>query len=445
MITRNLSTCPSSARPSLRGLRVAFAATLSLMTLSCGWFDDQLGRPIPVDAGGHTGSGGRAYADASVPGNDGGVPGADGGPTCTGSGGVAGGGGGVAGGGAGGGTRALDLLVMVDDSASMTGLQAKFAARLPDFIQVLDSFPHGRPDLHIAVVSSSLGAGIFGNVTGCMPGHPGNDDGMFQVPPECAMVHPGEHFLRAASDPSQNNFDGDLAAAFGCIANLGASGCGFEHQFASTQVALERSLLVGDANAGFLRPNAVLVVMFLTNEDDCSVSPDSMLFDPSQESVRDRLGGLASYRCNEFGHLCSGVAPPHQVSGSTTLMNCESAEDRGSLITVKSFTDFLFGLKPGRPDLVFTAAIAGPYVPNATAGQLGAYTVVGHNVQLPRGATENQPGIAHSCQATNPGDFGDPAVRISQWITQTNGLFESICSDDFKPALQQVGAALSGP
>ena len=340
--------------------------------------------------------------------------------------------------------RKIDLLFMIDDSSSMTGLQTKLTTRFPDFIDTLDNVTGGRPDMHIATISSSLGAGIFGNVMGCMPGHPGNDEGSFQVPALCSMVHAGERYLKASAVAGTNNFDGDLAAAFTCIASLGATGCGFEHQFASTQEALTRSLTKGDPNEGFLRPDAFLAVIMLTNEDDCSVPPTSMLFDPNQVSLSDPLGGLSGYRCNEFGHLCNGVQPPHVVSGPTTLNNCVSAEDApsGQLVTVKDFTEFLYKLKPGEPGKILTAALAGPYVANAAMGQPGAYTIAPTDFQLMSGATESQPVIGHSCVSATPGDFADPGVRLVQWITETSGVFESICENDFKPAMQQIAGII---
>jgi len=155
--------------------------------------------------------------------------------------------------------RRLDMLFMIDDSSSMGPLQGKLAARLPDFMQVLQGLPGGLPDLHVAVVSSSLGAGIYGNVPGCGPGSPGNDDGLFRHAPECTALHAGETFIRASADGSANNFDGRIEDVFACIARLGDQGCGFEHPLASVQQALTRALIPGDPNWGFLRADAALV------------------------------------------------------------------------------------------------------------------------------------------------------------------------------------------
>jgi hypothetical protein len=344
----------------------------------------------------------------------------------------------------------LDIVFMVDDSRSMAPLQDKMRARLPDFMDVLRALPGGMPDVHIAVVSSSLGAGIYGDVPGCAPGAPGDDAGAFQRPPACAQLDAGAHFLSSTVDPQTGtrveNFTGTIDDAFGCMALLGDNGCGFEAPFKATEVALTRAQSNNDpANAGFLRPDAYLAVVMLTNEDDCSVTPDSTLFDPGQTMLSDPLGGLQSYRCNEFGHLCGGQSPPHTAPSSPlTLTDCVSDEDprldydgdRPHLYRVNDFIDFLFALKPAHPEQIFVAAIAGPPTP---------YTVVGQELQLPSGATEVHPAIQHSC-VQSTGEFADPGVRMVEWTRAfgPNAFFGSICQDDFTGTMTTIAHTMTG-
>jgi len=323
--------------------------------------------------------------------------------------------------------RDLDMVFMIDNSKSMAPLQAKLMQRLPDFMTVLQGLPGGLPNVHIGVISSSLGAGIYGDVPGCGQGAPGNDNGAFQHLGTCTGLNAGSTFI--VSDQGTTNFTGNISDVFSCIAVLGDGGCGFEHQFASTEVALMRAKNPMDAdNGSFLRDSAYLAVVMVTNEDDCSVPGDSDLFNPAQSMVSDPYGGLQSYRCNEFGHLCDGQAPPHNPPAMPTpLANCESNES-GKLIRVAEFVNYLKSLKDD-PNKVFVAAIAGSPTP---------YTVGFESKQLPNGGTENQPVIQHSC--TQGMDYADPAVRIAQAVTAfgQNGVFEDICANDFRPALQQI-------
>src|SRR4051812_28877999 len=53
--------------------------------------------------------------------------------------------------------RDLDILFMVDDSASMADKQANLANNFPNFISKLQSGPDGLPNLHLGVISSDMG------------------------------------------------------------------------------------------------------------------------------------------------------------------------------------------------------------------------------------------------------------------------------------------------
>jgi hypothetical protein len=333
--------------------------------------------------------------------------------------------------------RKIDLLFMVDDSASMERSQAKLVQRLPDFMDALGMLQGGLPDMHVAVVSSSLGAGAFPTISHCSPGSPGDDDGRFQHPANCTGLNPNQTFIKAGG--GDDNFTGAIGELFGCMALLGANGCGFEHQFKSVRRALEKAGDPNDPdNGGFLRADAYLAIVMLTNEDDCSAPYDSDLFNPNQTLLSDPLGGLQSYRCNEFGHLCNGVRPPHDVSGPTPLENCVSAED-GRLDTVADFVKFLKGLKVDQKK-VLVAALAGKPTP---------YVVEPKTFEM-----ETQPSVQHSCTGTIGGsagsagamvDYADPAVRIFSWVQAfgENGVFESICDNDFKMSMKAITDAIS--
>ena len=93
---------------------------------------------------------------------------------------------------------------------------------------------------------------------------------------------------------------------------LGESGCGFKHQFAAILRALGADGHPAPAeNQGFLRPEAALAIVMLTNEDDCSASPGVPLFDTgSNLNMASQLGPPTHFRCNEFGHLCPRAAAP---------------------------------------------------------------------------------------------------------------------------------------
>ena len=385
----------------------------------------------------------------------------------------------------------LDVIFMIDDSSSMAPLQTKLADQLPTFMDKLVDPSTGQlPDLHVGVISSSQGAGAWSDVNSCEPGYPGDDGGKFQQGPggigsgACPDLHAGERYLKTGDGTANNppNFDGDIRPLFKCMALLGQTGCGFESQFKSTLRALQKADMSADQdadNGGFLRKDAILAVVMVTNEDDCSVADNSLLLTPAVNSAADAsgLGALWSYRCNEFGHLCDGNPPPHGYdfnsmsfnlpdgtmsspnasgTGGVVLHNCVSAEDNGkteSIIvpegkdqgkpdptmghlwpTVDLFTQYVKSLKTNEDDIL-VAAITGP------VESMGAtYRVVPY--QNANGETD--PNIDHSCvfptTAGGPPEYGDPAVRIAQWVANfgNNGALYPICADTFAKAMNGI-------
>jgi hypothetical protein len=327
--------------------------------------------------------------------------------------------------------RKLDLLFMVDNSLSMLPLQQKLLANFPVFMQTLRALPGGLPDLHIGVVSSDMGANGY-DIQQC-----NNDRGVLQATPRGAVACSGPtgNFISTGPNESAPNYSGTIEDTFTCIAALGQNGCGYEQQLESVAVALGARGQIPAENAGFLRPDALLGIVLLTNEDDCSVPPGSNLFSTDSRLLSDPLGPLASYRCNEFGHMCAGgVRPPRQLpagGGPVTLTDCHSAED-GRLNRIADYAQLYQGLKDD-PSQVFLAVVTGPPTP---------YVVEWQSALIPNDVV--WPQIEHSCMETS-GEYADPAVRLADLVGLLGGTATSlpICAPSFAPALSTIGAAVT--
>lgn len=331
--------------------------------------------------------------------------------------------------------RNLDILFEVDDSQSMLPLQAKLLAQFPVFMNVLKALPMGLPDIHVAVISQDTGVGKFDLTSQHCPYL--GDQGKFQFQPRgtctVAPIIAGQTFLSASNNQQNKNYTGDIADAFTCIAALGDGGCGLEGQLKSVRWALDPAN-VPPGNEGFLRPGAILAVIILTNEDDCSVPDDSDLGDPSQNLNSDPLGPLWSFRCNEFGHLCNinGTLQPPPRGPATDLQGCISNDTAtGKLTRLTDEIAFLKGLKTD-PTQLFVAAITAPATP--------------YSIELipGPGTGEQIANMVHSC-TQNSGEYGDPSVRITQWVEAfgQQGLEETICAPSYAPALGSIATALS--
>src|SRR5512133_4061845 len=98
----------------------------------------------------------------------------------------------------------LDILFLVDDSSSMETSQQNLIMNFPVFINVLKTLPAGLPNVHIAVTTSSMGAGAFTGsplIMGCGTGDQGNFVYQPRVSrdPVCVTnrITDGKHFIES--------------------------------------------------------------------------------------------------------------------------------------------------------------------------------------------------------------------------------------------------------
>jgi hypothetical protein len=349
--------------------------------------------------------------------------------------------------------RNVDMLFMVDNSSSMRLSQDNLNRNFPVFMQRLMD-PPGLPNIHVAVVSSDMGAGD-GSVASC--DSMGGNNGVFQYTPRgtCTSsgLQNGATFISNIN--GQANYTGNLPDVFTCIAALGESGCGFEHQFASITRALgvDGRGAAPQENQDFLRPDAYLVIVLITNEDDCSATPGVPLFDTTANTnMASQLGPPANFRCNEFGHLCddgTGTntfihpnrnAPNLDVAATVMYPSCRSNDQEGYLLGAADTANRIKSLKAD-PSQVIVAAITGPAMPYTVTWKAPSTADTSCNTN---GQSCPWPVIAHSCTATD-GSFADPSVRIGEFVNQfgANGLILPICTDNFGPSLDRIAALIN--
>jgi hypothetical protein len=168
----------------------------------------------------------------------------------------------------------LDILFVIDDWASTVEVQQKLSAQIPVFMQILQALPNGLPDLHIAVVSADMGANTGSTNVGCAAG---GDDGVFKSAPggtcTSTTLTTGANFIADDASGATKNFSqadpAGLASVLQCIMQLGGNGCGFPQPLAAAARALGADGQPAPTqNAGFLRDDADLAIILLTNQDD---------------------------------------------------------------------------------------------------------------------------------------------------------------------------------
>ena len=337
--------------------------------------------------------------------------------------------------------RNVDILVMMDNSPSTAPKQHEVMNRFPMILQRIQDLAVGgkTASFHIGVVDSDLGAGPYTlNQGQC---HPDGDGGVLRtapapgagnVPVACSTFHftDGANFIDYNSATHASNTGGvDLATAFQCIAAVGGGGCGFE----APLEAVYRVLTSPSTNPGFLRDDALLVVLLMTDEDDCSAPPDTPLFDPSAGGVAT-YGVLHSFRCTQFGIECDGK--PLTGGAMAASSNCAPLVG-GPLFDVSRYIDLFAagGVKPSSDDVVL-ATIVAPSSPFAVS------------LTMPCADQTNTPScpiLDHSCiAATNGSFFADPAVRINAVTATVPGAITgSICDTDYSATMTAVADAMT--
>lgn len=307
----------------------------------------------------------------------------------------------------------LDLLVMVDDSGSMAAEQEALADAMPELVRVLatgDVEPDGVEDftpvtdLHVGVVSSDMGIGGY-SIENCTD--PDGDDGVLLHEPSpdiagCATVYPT--FLTYGAGSGLSTFRMD----FSCIATLGIDGCGLEQQLEAVLKALTPASssvrFSGDTtghgdgeNAGFLRDDSLLVVLLVTDEDDCSTgTPD--FFDPDSPTLTAPL----NIRCGVHDDL---------------------------LYPISRYVDGLRALRPGFPDkIVLGALVAVPLEVRDSSFE----EILAHPQMVVEVDPADPRRLAHSCPDIN----GFPPRRIVEAAQEldllgSGAVVGSLCDGDF--------------
>ena len=312
----------------------------------------------------------------------------------------------------------LDLIFLVDNSGSMAQDQASLARNFPRFMQELENL--GKVDLRLAVISSDVGAGTLRNENCRAAG----DAGIFRTGNNCGLT-PGATFLTVDKQGNQN-FTGELADVFGCVATLGTSGCGYEHQLQSLRFALYRP-----EQQSFLRPDAHLGIVVITDEDDCSGEPDSTLY------TADRPGEAPNLRCATAGHVCGGM-PVASSAFTAPLASCKPHEHPGDaasrlqrLINVSEVVGQIKALKAGSGKKVIVSAIMGwDDRPSAS------YRIESRSDGLD---------LAPICAAPNDGPWSMPAVRLKSFVDAFGelGSWHSMCEPDLAPAIRAIGGTIA--
>jgi hypothetical protein len=230
----------------------------------------------------------------------------------------------------------------------------------------------------------------------------------------CGVDTTGGRFLRTANP----NFQGNVIDVFTCMARLGTTGCSYEH----TVGALQRSLTAPE-NAGFLRPDALLAFVILSDEDDCTAPTDSTLFASALP------GQDVSLRCALEGHTCNGRHNTGDADVNLPLAECQAAAD-GALLPLDQLVSAVSSVKSD-PRMVMAAGIFGWPLPEREAD--ARYQIRTTLVPAPIRS------LVPVCESMALGS-AFPGHRIRSFVESfpSHASF-SICQNDFRDAMRLTG------
>jgi hypothetical protein len=329
------------------------------------------------------------------------------------------------------GTDQVDLLIVVDRSASMLEELHSLSRELPKLAKALtagDLNGDGTQDilpvqsLRVGITSSDLGA-ANSEVPSCAGF--GDNANLYPAPDG------KPYFEYTAGAP-----DAAFADLTTLLTSLDTDGCGFEQPFEATLAALSGEAPYADVSktwpapepTDFLRERSVLAVLLVTDEDDCSALPPQEIFRRSTQDPRYLL-------------------PDGQREGLNVRCALHEADDT----SLRSVDEFVARLKALRADvkarLVFGAFAGVPASPTKTPAEWLEDPAMANVVE---GDPASDLSTLRAACARTSGDgplqgqgvttFATPARRIVRAAAAfgARGVVQSICNEDLATPLAQT-------
>jgi hypothetical protein len=378
------------------------------------------------------------------------------------------------------GISKVDLLFVIDNSGSMATEQQKLAAELPRLVQVLTTGDRnaGRTggmvsqegmftpvsSLHLGVVSTNMGgiespmgstiiqsckglgddgkflrstdiaaSGVTAEANNEFPGY---RTGEVVLPPDpaCANVRepPPYQVYETGEEPSAE----EVSAAFRCVSKVGVRGCPYEQQLEAMWKALAPSDEDFDflnntkghgdpkgVNAGFVREDAILAIIHVSDEEDCSIKEAGKALFADTPEAAQMFGQQINLRCG-------------QQAGNAEL-----------IWPTKRYVEGLRSLKPDHPDRIIFAAIVG--IPTRAQGMPFDQILNLPEMQF-RAGFAGQPAASCANMSSGRREEAYPPRRFLEVARSfgSEAVVSSICSDNFAPALDilidRIATKISG-
>ncbi|MCE9579650.1 MAG: hypothetical protein K8W52_41410 [Deltaproteobacteria bacterium] len=271
--------------------------------------------------------------------------------------------------------RAVDLLVVVDSSPGATVDRAALVAGLPAFTaaigeQFRGDYASPAIDLHVGVITADRadhGALRTASVETCAAAPAGG-----------FVQYQGNQWGQVSQ-----NFTGTLADAIACLVPSDTTGAAAAEPLAAIRTALDGSV---PGNAGFLRADATLAVLVITDQDDCSSTG----------------APLDTFACAEAAWACTPAIDATRGPRST----CTARPVATGLVGIYDAVNFLYSLKVSSSLIAFGVVRGAPTPVSVISG----------------------PAIAPSC--SNGARTATPGLRLDAIAAEIHNSWTEVACDD---------------
>ncbi|HWB77547.1 MAG TPA: VWA domain-containing protein [Nannocystaceae bacterium] len=377
-------------------------------------------------------------------------------------------------------TKKLDVLLVVDDSAEMAGFQANIAANLPAFIAVLEH-PEVAVDYRFGVTTTSVehpvcadvvdaGAlrlsscrerlGDFADGTECMDTC--TFDAIRTVPTTTAedpMPRPRPWIESRGGVSNLEAIAGIVPStieALQCTGLQGVAGCEFPSPLEAMHRALLRMQDMNDPQYGFLRDDAALLALILTNGNDCSLAPDrDALFVPASAGGNPvfwsdpRADAPTRAACWNAGVECTG-GPEYDECHSANHAGTgqpDVADEDAVLQPISRYVALLEGIEASKQAIDPGLQVIVELIAGVPGGYEDGQSEIAY-ADATDPAEQIEWGIGAGCvrNAAEPPATARPPVRElavaeATQVGDTRGAV-SICADDYSPALGAIASTI---
>ena len=285
----------------------------------------------------------------------------------------------------------LDVLFVIDNSGSMKEEQEGVARELTAFIDELKKGGGIAQDFHVGVITTAVYQHFLSNGVEAIKDYPAQSGKLQPVPD--SNPDGGGVLLGTGTERVLKGNDPQLIEKFARLVQVGIKGSGQETPFEATRLALyelDRIPLENGGNGGFLRDGARLLIVNITDEDDCS--------EKTRPSVVTIGENWSIDYCLEQGNSLTTVSEYHRL-----------------------FTEDLKDSVGNRREVIWTAIA--PVARTNKAAMLVLDNGQVRNIDCP---TSNEPGFRHRMMAEK---FDSSLINL-----------DSICRDNYRETLLSIAA-----